>query len=129
MTPEEVRALSDEALDRLVAVEVMGAGPWLTRGSMWRANPFSTDGNTMLALIKKMRADGWDYVVQPSSTGPAGDPDVSHHIRWFDVTFQRFDDSDDREAFAMHETLPRATAMAAVLARAAQHQEEMNDAE
>ena len=69
MTPEEVRALSDEALDRLVAVEVMGAGPWLTRGSMWRANPFSTDGNAMLALIKRLRAGGLGVMTFTTENG------------------------------------------------------------
>lgn len=109
MTPEEVRALSDAELDRLVVVEVMG-------GSPWRLDHFTTDGNAMLALIERMREAGWDYSVGPVSFGPADDPDVSHHTRLFDVTFTRFDDDDDRSAFAMAATLPRAVAEAAVLA-------------
>jgi len=69
MTTEEVRALSDEALDRLVAVEVMGAGSWLTRGSMWRANPFSTDGSAMLALIKRLRTYGRGVMTFTTDSG------------------------------------------------------------
>lgn len=115
MTPEEVRALTNEELDKLVGVKVMGKSERAVRFEDW-PDPYTTDGNDMLALIERMRAVGCDIEVGPVSFGPAGDPDVDHHSRLFDVTFERFDDDDDRQAFAMAATLPRAVAEASVLA-------------
>ena len=117
MTPEEVRALSDEALDEIIQTTVFGGTFPSGFGnlSLSRANPmivaYTRDWNAMSALSERMRAGGYEVMLLMNHDG--------HGCLFTGPT----------TACQHAETLPRAVAEAAVLARAAQHREEMNDAE
>ena len=117
MTRDDLLALPDRDLDAVVAEKVFGWRPtgdgesWYVPCEIgeWRATEksllhCSTLGNPMLAVIAEMQRRGWRYTLKG-----AGHPDTSA-----ECVFERAD-SGCRE-YAVADTLPRAVALAAVLA-------------
>ena len=65
-------------------------------------------------VVEKLRADGFTFALDESSSGPAFDMDHTHHDRLWNAEFKPFSDEDERYFIVCAATAPLAICLAAL---------------